>query len=132
MILPPQAKLAIGAVALLGAFSAGWKIESLRWHAHEAKALKQTQAAFQQQLAKQNKEATSYEQERETARVEYVTREGQIRTIYKDRPVSAECEPPAGVRDVLSSAIGSANAGTAQLGSEVQQPTGAAGGPDRP
>jgi hypothetical protein len=109
MILPPQAKLAIGAVALLGAFSAGWKIESLRWHAHEAKALKQAQAAFQKQLAKQNKEATSYEQERETARVEYVTREGQIRTIYKDRVVPAECAAPDAVRSLLADAIASAN-----------------------
>jgi hypothetical protein len=101
----------MAAVALSGAFGAGWKVEGWRWTAHEAKALKQAEARFQKQLDKQQAESESYEQSREHARVGGAQREEAIRTVYRTIPAPpAVCEPPADVRSVLQAELDAANA----------------------
>lgn len=116
MILPVWWKPALAAVALSGAFLGGWTVNGWRWEAKQADALREQQAAFQRQLAKQHDIATNYEQGRETARVEYVTREGQVREIYREVEVPAECAAPDSVRSLLSEAVTSANSAPGQPG----------------
>lgn len=110
MIIPPWAYAVAAGVTFAAGFGTAWQVQQWRWHAHEAKALKAQQAAFQRQLDQQNQKATEYEAERETARVQSRERESTIRTIYRDRVVPADCEPPADARGVLDDALLRANA----------------------
>ena len=110
LLVPPWVKPALAAVALVASFSAGWKVESLRWHAKHEHALKQAQIAFQRQLDKQQEQSEAYEQSRERSRVEGQRGDETIRTIYRDRIVPAECEPDPGVIGVLNDALRDANA----------------------
>jgi hypothetical protein len=128
-LIPWWAYAAIAAVALVAAFSAGWRIESLRWTAHEAKALSEAQKRFEAQLAKQNKEATTYERDRDTARQQNDARQQSIRTIYRDRPVPSDCAAPPDVRGLLDNAVREANArASGQPGASVPAAPGTASG----
>lgn len=114
MIIPPWVKPAIAAVALVGAFSAGWTVNGWRWEAKQADALREQQEAFNRQLAKQDDIATEYEQSRERGRVQARDRETQVRTIYETVEVPGECAAPDSVRGVLSEAVASANTAAGQ------------------
>lgn len=109
-LLPPWLLPALGALALAGAFWGGWTVQGWRCGAKQTEALERAQKRFDAQLAKQNEEATEYEQDREQGRQDSRARETAIRTIYRDRIVLAECEPPADALRVLDDAIGAANA----------------------
>lgn len=109
MILPVWWKPALAAVALSGAFLGGWTVNGWRHEAKQADALREQQAAFQRQLAKQHEIAAEYEAEREAGRIEHHVRENTIREIYRDVPVSPDCEPPADALRVLDEAINAAN-----------------------
>jgi hypothetical protein len=100
----------------VGAFSAGWRIEGLRWTAHEAKALRQQEIAIRAQLAHQDKEGSAYEGEREQSRQDNVQRQEQVRTIYRDKIVPGECAVDPDARGVLESAVGDANTAAAESG----------------
>jgi hypothetical protein len=110
MILPVWVKPAIAAVALAGAFSAGWVVNGWRWEAKQAEALRDAQIAFHKQLAQQQDEAEQYEQSREQARQDHLAREEQVRIIYRDRVVDPGCEPPDDAKRVLDEALRDANA----------------------
>jgi hypothetical protein len=116
MILPPWVKPALAAAALIGTAGATWQVQEWRHTAKQADALRAQQKAFERQLAKQDDIATEYEAERETARVEYITREGQVREIYREVEVPSSCAAPPAVRGVLSEAVTSANSATGQSG----------------
>lgn len=116
MILPVWVKPALAAVALSGAFSAGWTVNGWRMAAKAEKALIAQQKAFERQLAKQHDISAEYETGRETARVEYITREGQVREIYREIEVPSSCAAPPAVRGVLAEAVTSANASPGESG----------------
>lgn len=109
-LVPPWVYGIAALLALSGAFYGGWTVQGWRCAAAQTKALREAQIDFEKQLDKLNEESSAYEQERETARVESRDRQERIRTVYRDVPVPAECEPPADVRSVLDDAIRDANA----------------------
>jgi uncharacterized protein HemX len=112
MILPPWVKTALAAAALLGTAGATWQVQEWRHAAKQADALRAQQKAFERQLARQHDIAAEYETERESARVEYITREGQVREIFREVEVPSNCAAPPAVRGVLSEAVTSANVDT--------------------
>lgn len=98
------------------AFGAGWTVQGWRWSAADAERLGAEVKAKDDQLAEQNDIATEYEKTSETARVEYITREGQVREIYREIEVPSNCAAPPAVRSVLEQAVTSANSATGQPG----------------
>lgn len=116
MIFAPWVKPALAAAALLGTAGATWQVQEWRHTAKQADALDKQRKAFERQLAKQHDIAAEYEASRETARVEYITREGQVREIYREIEVPSSCAAPPAVRGVLSEAVTSANAAPGEPG----------------
>lgn len=110
-LLPPWAWGAMALVALAIAFGSGFQVASWKCDAAKTAALEAQQKAFDRQLAKQNDIASQYETRREQARQEGIARETQVRTIYRDVPVRADCAAPDSVRDILAEAVTSANTG---------------------
>lgn len=111
MIVPPWVKPALYGTAAVLVFSAGWVTNGWRWEAKQTAALEAQQKAHDRQLAKQNDIASQYETRREQSRQEGIAREAEVRTIYRDVPVPAECAAPDSVRDILAEAVTSANTG---------------------
>jgi hypothetical protein len=97
------------AAAALG-FAGGWQVNGWRHDAKQVAALAKQQAAYEKRIALIHEKAREYEQEREAARVQSTARQTEIRTIYRDVAVPAECEPPERVRDILGEAVRDANA----------------------
>lgn len=120
-LIPPWAYAIAAAVALSGAFYGGWQVRAWKCDAALTRALREAQIAFQAQLERQNDEASEYERERETNRLEGQARETEVRTIYRDRVVPAECEPDAAAVGVLQRALDSANADPAEPGASVRE-----------
>lgn len=119
MTPPLWVKPAIAAVALVGAFSAGWTVQGWRWAAADAERLEAEVKAKDDQLARQDEIATDYEQSREQGRVEAHTRETTIREIYRDVEVPADCEPEPDALRVLDQAVDAANQRAGQPGAAV-------------
>ncbi len=110
----------IAAGAALISFTAGWTINGWRYKSREAKAIEQAYAARDAANARANNLATDYEIVRaalDDRSAETITK---IRTVYRDRKISADCAIPAGAASLLNDARSSANAAiTGQLGSTV-------------
>lgn len=110
----------IAAGAALISFTAGWTINGWRYKSREAKAIEQAYAARDAANAKANNLAADYEIVRaalDDRSAETITK---IRTVYRDRKISADCAIPAGAASLLNDARSSANAAiTGQLGSTV-------------
>lgn len=111
MIVPTWVYPTAAAALLAIGFAGGWQVQGWRTAARHTAALEAAHKAYERRLATINEKAREYETDREAARVESNARQTQIRTIYRDVPVPAECEPPAGVRDVLTEAVRAANTG---------------------
>lgn len=115
-LIPWWAYAIAAALAIGGAFSAGWQVRAWKCEAAQTKALKAQQIAFQKQLAQQQDESEQYEQERGAAREDSRERETEVRTIYKDRIVPGECAVPDDARRVLEQAVTDANRAAGQPG----------------
>lgn len=112
MIIPPWVYAAAAAIAVGAGFYAGWTTQGWRCDAAKAEALEQQQRRFNEQLVNLQTEAAKYEQDRQASHDAHRARETEIRTIYRDVEVPADCEPPADVGRVLDNALESANART--------------------
>ena len=133
MMLPPWAYAAGGASLLLIGFGAGWQVESWRWSASLYKAEKAVQAKADKQRDVIHDEARQNAQESQDAQQVARTRETEIRTIYRDVAVPANCEPPAAVARVLNSAIESANSrARGEPGGGLPSPSASASAAGRP
>jgi hypothetical protein len=123
--LPPWVYGAAALATIAVSFGAGWRVAAWRCEAARTEALEQQQEQFDRQLAQQQRESTEYERDRQTASVESRAREAEVRTIYRDIIVPAECEPPAGAVSVLNDAIRAANArASGEPGGTVPAPSG--------
>ncbi len=115
----------IAAGAALVSFAAGWTINGWRYQSHESKALEQAYAARDEANARANNAAADYE----IVRAALDDRTGEvttkIRTVYRDRKISADCAIPAGAASLLNDARSSANAAiTGKPGSTVPDSAG--------
>lgn len=112
--IPIWGYVAAGSLAL--GFVGGWTVQGWRWSAEDAKRLAAEVKAKDKQLARQNDIATQYEADRERVRVEYITREGQVREIFREIEVPSECAAPPAVRELLTEAVASANSAAREPG----------------
>ncbi|KPH68452.1 hypothetical protein [Novosphingobium sp. ST904] len=107
----PAAWLAGGGLILAACgFGAGWTAQGWKRDSGELTELQKVTKELRDQGERQAGIAKVYEEERARGLAQSTIRTNTIQTIYKDRPVSADCtlEPAAGV--VLDDAIRAANA----------------------
>lgn len=125
LVIPPWVKPALCGIAVVAAFSAGWTVNGWRWQAKQTHALEAQQKQFQAQLAKQGKEATAYENDRQAAREATDARQTQVRIIYRDKVVPRGCDPDPAAKRLLDDAIRDANSASGS------QPSGTVPDPSR-
>lgn len=98
------------AVAAMLSFTAGWTINGWRYKSREAKAIEQAYAARDAANAKANNLAADYEIVRAALDDRSAETTTKIRTVYRDRKISADCAVPAGAASLLNDARSNANA----------------------
>ncbi|WP_260925425.1 hypothetical protein [Novosphingobium sp. 9] len=108
--MPTWAYAAGGLALTVVGFGAGWTAQGWHRDSGDLKEVKGTAKDLQKQADRIDAAATTYEQSRQDAGVRSETRTNEIRTIYKDRPVSVDCAAPDAVRSVLDDAVADANA----------------------
>lgn len=106
----PVSWCAIGGITLaVAGFSAGWAVQDWRRDSQDLEELQQATKDLKEQTDRVATSATKYEQDRVTNTRETEERTHEIRTIYKDRPVAADCALPDATQRVLNAGIASAN-----------------------
>ena len=110
MIVPPWVYLAGGALALGISFGAGWKVRAWKCDAALVAAVKVGVKETKEQQDAVHAVAAQHAQETDDAAQATQVRQLEIRTIYKDRVVAADCEPPADALGVLDRGIEAATA----------------------
>lgn len=118
MIIPASIKIAgaIGAAALI--FIAGWTTNDWRHDSKALTALADATTAANDAAAHMRDQGAAYEKDRQDDQIQSTVRESRISTIYRDRPVPADCAVPDDAGSVLDDAISAANARrTGQSGS---------------
>lgn len=115
------------AVAAMLSFTAGWTVNGWRYKTREAKAI----AAALEERDKANERANAIAYDFEMAKMALNDRSiettTKIRTVYRDRKVSADCAIPAGAASLLNDARNTANAAiTGKPGSAVSDSEGSA------
>ena len=98
------------AVAAMLSFTAGWTINGWRYKSREAKAIEQAYQERDAANAKANNLAADYEIVRAALEDRSAETTTKIRTVYRDRKISADCAIPAGAASLLNDARSSANA----------------------
>ncbi len=111
----------IGAgVALVTSFGAGWYVQGLRWDADVARIERQATEAREAMRAQYEAQATDYEgfrADNETAETHTKT---QIREVFRDVEIPADCAVPDDAVRLLDQARVRANEATGQSGGTVQ------------
>lgn len=110
LILPPWVKPAGAALALVGAFYGGWTVRTWKAGFDGKQALEKAAAALHQAAANIGTVAALYEGEKALASARSIERQTELRTIYHETTVPAECAAPAAARGVLDNAVRDANA----------------------
>lgn len=132
-MIPPQLLAAGGALALLGGLLAGWTLRDWKADADQLAALEKAQKREDSLRARAEARAAEYEESRNAEQAQSVVRQGELRTIYRDVPVRADCGAPAAARGVLDSAVAAANARAAgEPGGALPAAERAAAGAGRP
>ena len=111
--IPPWAYAGAALLSIGGGFVAGWKVQGWRCEAAQAEALREAAAA----LDKANRDITAistrYEQEKADAAQTNHARTEQVRTIFRDRVVPADCAAPGDARRLLEQGVSEVNAAVA-------------------
>jgi hypothetical protein len=101
--------LAVGLGLVLASFGAGYKVRSWKCDAALLKVERANEKARAKMQAQVEASAAAYETDRSEAHVNSITRQETVRTIYRDRQVSADCAVPDVARSVLDDAVSAAN-----------------------
>ena len=109
MLIKPPIGFVVAVAAMLS-FTAGWTINGWRYKSREAKAIEQAYAARDAANAKANNLAADYEIVRAALDDRSAETTTKIRTVYRDRKISADCAVPAGAASLLNDARSNANA----------------------
>ncbi len=118
-MMDPRLLAGVGGVALLvGAFG-GWQVRSWRCEAQVAKIEREAVAAQEAARAQMETAATDYEVLRAGNETAQVRTQTQIREVYRNVPVSADCTVPDSVVGLLDRAREAANR---SAGSEPESP----------
>lgn len=123
----------VGGGALLAGALAGWTVRDWKADSDQLAAVEKAQKEERRLRDMLQRQAEAYEGERDDAESQSESRRIEIRTVYRDRPVRAECAVPADVRGLLVGAVNAANARTSgQPEAPVPGPAASPGPVDRP
>lgn len=111
-LIPTWAWGAAAALALAGAFGAGFEVASWRCESEKLEAVQRAIKRAEEARDRVHKESTNYEQSRQQGRVEAAGREQAVREIYRTVEVPSECAAPDSVRSLLDGAVRAANGNT--------------------
>jgi hypothetical protein len=98
-----------GAALLLGLFG-GWSIRDWKADADQLQAMEAANRQREKLQAKYDAIALGYEADRAQAETNSITRQTELRTIYRETPVLGDCAAPAAARGLLEDSIREANA----------------------
>lgn len=99
-----------GAGALLLGVAGGWTLRDWKADADALRAIEQAQEREDQAREQAEAAATGYEEGRADEYARTTERQTELRTIYRDIPVPADCAVPPAARSVLEAARARANA----------------------
>lgn len=106
----PVTWCAAGALVLsVGAFGAGWQVRSWKAGSDQSAALLKASAALKKAGDDILHVSGLYEQEKADAAPRSIERQTELRTIYHETTIPAECAAPDAARRVLENSIGDAN-----------------------
>jgi hypothetical protein len=109
VIIPAWAYAAGGAsLFAIGAWG-GWTVSDWRHDSKALAALVNATKAASDAAAYMRAQGDAYEKDRQDDQAQSTVRESTINTIYRDRPVAADCDVPAAAGSVLDDAIAAAN-----------------------
>ncbi|MYL99559.1 hypothetical protein GR702_17485 [Novosphingobium sp. FGD1] len=98
-----------GAALALGAWG-GWTANDWRHDSKALEALANATKAANDSAQHMREQGDRYERDRQDDQAQSTLRESTINTIYRDRPVPADCALPDAAGSVLDDAIAAANA----------------------
>lgn len=109
MVLNPLIAYSAGAALLVGLFG-GWSIRDWKADADQLQAMEVANRQREKLQARYDAIALGYEADRAQAGINSVTRQTELRTIYRETPVLGDCAAPAAARGLLEDSIREANA----------------------
>lgn len=98
-----------GAAAILGAWG-GWTANDWRHDSKALEAMADATKSANDAARHMRDQGDKFEESRSNEQASSTVRESTINTIYRDRPVPADCVVPDDVGSVLDDAIATANA----------------------
>lgn len=101
-------KAGVAVIAILGAFTAGWKVESWRWGAAETAVAEANIHAIEAQAAKNNVASAALATKEENVRVVTQTITRTVNKIVEKPVYRNVCLEPDGLRAVNSALAGQA------------------------
>lgn len=108
--MTPQLLALGGSAALLVGIGAGWTLRDWKADADQLAALEKAQKREDEARKQAEGQATDYEEGRSDEQARTIERQTELRTIYRDIPVAADCAVPPAAVGVLQSARARANA----------------------
>jgi len=109
VVLNPLIAYSAGAALLVGLFG-GWSIRDWKADADQLQAMEAANRQREKLQAKYDAIALSYEADRAQAENNSITRQTELRTIYRETPVIGDCAAPDAARGLLEDSIREANA----------------------
>lgn len=102
------AAVALGSAVV--SFGAGWQVRSWKAGSEQSQALTDAAKKLKDAAAQMHHASELYEAESEAGRQAGITRETELRTIYHETTVPADCAAPDAARSVLQNGVDAANA----------------------
>lgn len=97
----------IGALAL--GMATGWSIRDWKADSDSLGAVIKAEKAREKLQSQYDELSLGYEADRSQAAVNSITRQTELRTIYRDVPIRNDCAAPDSVRSLLKDSVSEAN-----------------------
>jgi hypothetical protein len=98
------------AAALLIGLATGWSIRDWKADSDSLAVMQKVEKERQQLQKRYDDLAALYEEDRNVAATNSITRQTELRTIYRDIPIRHDCAAPDSARSLLENSVGEANA----------------------
>lgn len=97
------------ACAFLLGLGTGWSIRDWKSDADSLTVMEKVEKERQQLQKRYDNLAILYEEDRNIASTNSITRQTELRTIYRDVPINNNCAAPDSARSLLENSISEAN-----------------------
>ncbi len=99
-----------GISALVVGIATGWSIRDWKADADQLEAVEVANRQREKLQARYDELALGYEADRAQAGINSITRQTELRTIYRDVPIDSNCAAPDSARGLLENSVSEANA----------------------